>query len=166
MNRVYRAALAGCLVCSCIAADLGSKALVRETLADAPAQYYLDGWLRLSHWENAGTAMSLGDELPRSLRYLVFTVAAASFAVGLIGFMLIKAAIRPAQLMAGALIAGGTLSNVFDRLLHDGRALDFINIVATPLHLMIFNLADLAIALGAVLPAISSLHRLMERKGA
>ncbi|MBA2491188.1 MAG: signal peptidase II [Gammaproteobacteria bacterium] len=147
-------------MCLCIIADLGSKAAVRVTLADAPARYYLGGWLRLSHWENAGTMMSFGDSLPRSSRYWLFTVAAGMFAAGLIVFLLTKSGLTATQITAGSLIAGGTLSNVIDRLLHDGRALDFVNIVMTPLHLMLFNLADVAIALGIIMLLYLALRRL------
>ncbi len=160
MNIVQRAPLAVCIVCLCITADLGSKAVMRATLADAPARYYLDGWLRLSHWENAGAMMSFGDSLPRPLRYWAFSVAAGIFAAGPIVFLLIKSGLTTTQITAGSLIAGGTLSNVIDRLLHDGRVLDFINIVMTPLHLMIFNLADVAIALGIIMLLYLALRRL------
>jgi len=159
MSTGHRAALTFCIVCLCIAADLGSKAVVRATLADAPAQYYLHGWLRLSYWENAGTVMSLGDELPRALRYQAFTVGAAMFAAALIAFIVLSARLTPTGVTAGSLIAGGSLSNVIDRLLHEGRALDFINIVMTPLHLMIFNLADVALALGMVMLLYLALRR-------
>ncbi len=82
-------------------------------------------------------------------------------AFGMILFVLIKSALGATQIAAISLIAGGTLSNVIDRLLHDGRVLDFINIVIAPLHLMIFNLADAAIAAGGVILAISTIRRLV-----
>jgi signal peptidase II len=165
MNRpsVHRTGLVMLIVCACVLADLGAKAFVRERLAEAFPRYYLGGLLRLSHWENTGTVMSLGDELPESLRFWMFTVAAGLMGVGLIAVALVKPGLGLAHLVALSLIAGGTLSNVIDRLLHDGRALDFINIVSAPLHWMIFNLADVAIALGAVVLVILLGRRLMLR---
>jgi signal peptidase II len=153
-----RMVLVALIVCLCI--DLGTKTIVRETLAGASARYYAGGVLRLKPWENAGTLMSIGDGLPEPARFWSFTVLVSGLAASLIAFMLVKPGLKPAQAVAGSLIAGGTLSNVIDRLLHEGRVLDFINIVITPLHLMIFNLADAAIGLGAVILLFLVLRRL------
>lgn len=151
MNFTRRGSLASFVSCVTIGIDLATKAIIRETLGGSLPQYYLDGMLRLSHWENAGTFMSLGDQLPGTTRFWIFTAGIGAFAIGLIVWLCIKPSLRPVDVIAGSLIGGGTLSNVIDRLLNDGRVLDFINIVMTPLHLMIFNLADVAIALGAAI---------------
>jgi signal peptidase II len=151
MRVIRRIALVVSILCLCIGLDQSTKTSIRETLTGSTPQYYLADVLRLSHWENAGTFMSIGDRLPEPVRLLAFTISVSGFAVGLIVFMLVRPGLRQAQIIAGSLIAGGSLSNVIDRLLHEGRVLDFINIVITPLHLMIFNLADVAIALGAAI---------------
>jgi signal peptidase II len=141
-----------------VAVDLGTKEVVRSTLAASSPQYYIGGLLRLSHWENAGTFMSLGNDLPEPVRLWMFTIAAGVFAAGLIIFISIGR-LRLAPTIAGSLIVGGTMSNIIDRLLHDGRVLDFINIVITPLHLMIFNLADVAIGCGVLMLAALAARR-------
>ncbi len=151
--------LVAVMICLCIAADLGAKVIVRKNLAGSTPQYFYNDLLRLSHWENAGTFMSLGDDLPEALRFWAFTVVVALFVAGLIVFILVRPGLKPMQVIAGSLIAGGSLSNIIDRLLHDGRVLDFINIGITPLHLMIFNLADAAIACGAAMLLYSLLSR-------
>jgi signal peptidase II len=69
--------------------------------------------------------------------------------------------LKATQVIAGSLIAGGALSNVIDRLLHEGRVLDFINIAIAPLNVMIFNFADVAIALGTIMFTIASIRRLI-----
>jgi len=61
------------------------------------------------------------------------------------------------------LIAGGALSNVIDRLSHDGHVLDFIHVMIAPLDLMIFNFADFTIGLGAIILTTSKLRALAHR---
>jgi signal peptidase II len=148
------------VLCLCIGADLSTKALVRETMAGSPPRYYLGGLLRLSHWENAGTLMSVGDDLSEAARFWGFTVLMGALAVGLIMFIIIRSDLKTSYVIAGSLIAGGTLSNVIDRLWHAGRVLDFINIVITPLDIMILNLADAEIAFGAAILLLLAARRL------
>ncbi len=149
------------VLCLCIGADLSTKALVRETMAGSPPRYYLGDLLRLSHWENAGTLMSVGDDLSEAARFWGFTVLMGALAVGLIMFIIIRCDLKTWYVIAGSLIAGGTLSNVIDRLWHAGRVLDFINIVITPLDIMILNLADAEIAFGAAILLLLTARRLV-----
>ncbi|HEX2238425.1 MAG TPA: signal peptidase II [Gammaproteobacteria bacterium] len=149
------------VLCLCIGADLSTKALVRETMAGSPPRYYISGLLRLSHWENAGTLMSVGDDLSEAARFWGFTVLMGALAVGLIMFIIIRCDLKTWYVIAGSLIAGGTLSNVIDRLWHAGRVLDFINIVITPLDIMILNLADAEIAFGAAILLLLAARRLV-----
>jgi signal peptidase II len=57
-----------------------------------------------------------------------------------------------------ALILGGALGNVIDRALY-GRVVDFLDVHAGQLHWPVFNLADSAITVGAVLLVIDELRR-------
>ncbi len=117
--------------------------------------------MRLSHWENAGTLMSVGDDLSEGARFWGFTVLMGALAIGLIMFIIIMPDLKTSYVIAGSLIAGGTLSNVIDRLWHAGRVLDFINIVITPLDIMILNLADVEIAFGAATLLLLAARRLV-----
>lgn len=49
------------------------------------------------------------------------------------------------MVVAIALVIGGRLSNLIDRLLHDGLVVDFLQVGVGPLHTGIFNRADVAI---------------------
>jgi signal peptidase II len=57
-----------------------------------------------------------------------------------------------------ALILGGALGNVIDRALY-GRVVDFLDVHAGQLHWPVFNLADSAITVGAVLLVLDELRR-------
>ena len=53
--------------------------------------------------------------------------------------------------IASGLIIGGGLSNLIDRLVNNGAVIDFLNLGIGSLRTGIFNVADMAIMLGAVL---------------
>jgi len=161
MSITRRAAVTVLVLCLCIGVDLGTKTIIRETLTRPLPQYYLGGALRLSYWENIGSTMSAGDHLPAAPRFWAFTVAAGVVAGLVIMCVIMWPGLKATQVIAGSLIAGGALSNVIDRLLHEGRVLDFINIAIAPLNVMIFNFADVAIALGTIMFVIASIRRLI-----
>jgi signal peptidase II len=50
-----------------------------------------------------------------------------------------------------ALVAGGGISNLIDRLLYNGRVTDFLNVGIGGVRTGIFNVADMAIMAGALL---------------
>jgi signal peptidase II len=51
------------------------------------------------------------------------------------------------------------LSNLIDRIVYDGRVIDFLNIGIGPLRTGIFNIADMAITGAAVFLVVESLIR-------
>jgi signal peptidase II len=57
-----------------------------------------------------------------------------------------------------ALILGGAVGNVIDRILY-GHVIDFLDVHVAGWHWPAFNLADSAICLGAVLFVIDELRR-------
>ncbi|MCQ2400842.1 MAG: signal peptidase II [Lachnospiraceae bacterium] len=55
-----------------------------------------------------------------------------------------------AGIIGGSLVVGGALSNIYDRK-RLGHVVDYIHVKKGPLSRIVFNLADLFIALGAVI---------------
>jgi signal peptidase II len=80
----------------------------------------------------------------------IFFIAVATLASTLIFFMLKNATVHERFLKVGlALILGGAVGNVIDRLLY-GHVIDFIDVVFGSWHFWTFNVADSAISIGAV----------------
>lgn len=72
--------------------------------------------------------------------------------------------LEPTQRLLGcslALILGGSLGNVCDRLVH-GYVIDFIDVYYQQWHWPVFNIADSAISVGAVLLILETL---LSRRG-
>ena len=62
-----------------------------------------------------------------------------------------------------ALILGGALGNVIDRVLH-GQVTDFVLLYWRDWHWPAFNVADIAITTGAVLLVLDELLRMRRRR--
>ena len=120
------------------AIDQVTKALIRGSLAIGerwPADVEL---LRLTHVENDGAAFGI---LQGAGPLLVITTTVA---IALIALTLLRSDSYPRpQLYALALILGGAVGNLADRIIR-GSVTDFID----PTHYPSFNLADSAIVIG------------------
>ncbi len=136
--------------------DRASKLIAFEILADGPARDYLGGFLRLTYQENHGAMLSLGAGLPESIRFLFFTVLVAIVLVALLLFVLLKRSMALKDAVAAALVIGGGLGNVIDRILYNGAVLDFLNIGVGDLRTGVFNVADVAILAGVLVYLIGS----------
>jgi len=131
-----------------IGCDRVTKHVATTALADGPGRSYLADTIRLEYVENTGGFLSLGADLPRAARAALFI-----FGSGLMLLALVGAAVRfqwrgSLLLGAGLILAGGA-SNWADRVMR-GSVVDFINVGVGSLRTGIFNVADVAIALGVV----------------
>src|SRR5262245_12157514 len=105
---------------------------------------------------NLGAAFSFLDDAGGWQRW-AFTVLAVGVSIGLV-FWLRKLALATQGLLAFglALILGGAIGNVIDRVEH-GYVVDFIHAHWGPHYFPAFNVADSAISIGAVLVILDSL---------
>ena len=144
------------LVVATVGCDRVTKQLATENLAGEPARSYLANTFRLTYAENVGGFLSLGAGLPPALRNAVFTVVTGAL---LLVLALLAWRQRGSVWRAAAFslfIAGG-LSNWFDRV-SAGRVVDFMNVGIGWLRTGIFNVADVAIMLGAALFVLAELR--------
>jgi signal peptidase II len=135
----------------CVGCDQVSKSAARSLLHSGVTESLLADSLRFQLTENPGSFLSLGASLPEQLRFTLFTAAVTVVLVGLVCAALFARRLSTARFVALALVAGGGISNLIDRLLYDGRVTDFLNVGIGTLRTGIFNLADLAILAGALL---------------
>lgn len=136
--------------------DQATKALVvallrqGETLAIAP-------FFNLVLVTNKGAAFSLfasasGWQTP-------FFIGVAMVAVGVIGWMIVHERGKRLLCAGLALILGGALGNLWDRLAL-GHVVDFLDFHAWGRHWPAFNVADSAITVGAAILILESfMHR-------
>lgn len=139
--------------------DRLTKQLATEHLAGRPTQSFLADTVRLTYAENTGGFLSLGASLPESARTAVFTIA-----TGIVLAVLVFVAWRSRhsfwRAAALALFIAGGASNWIDRAAR-GSVVDFLNVGIGALRTGVFNVADMAIMLGAALFLFAELN---ERK--
>jgi signal peptidase II len=138
-------------LCCCVGCDQASKSAARAMLTSGVTESLFADSLRLQLVQNPGAFLSLGDSLSEQLRFTLFTAAAAVLLIGLVCVSLFSRRLRPARFIPLALIAGGGISNLIDRLVFDGRVTDFLNVGVGSFRTGIFNVADMAILAGALL---------------
>lgn len=140
------------MLASLVLADCSTKELVEAALSRNPGPHALIGqWLRLTLAYNTGAAMSVS---LGSWSRLVFS-GIALLALGVLLRLYVRtpehAALRAAAL---ALVAGGALGNLLDRLRSPLGVVDFIDIGIGDARFWVFNLADVGVTVGAVLLAV------------
>jgi signal peptidase II len=138
------------LLC-CVGCDQVSKSAARALLSSGIAESFLGDALRLQLVQNPGSFLSLGASLPDNLRFALFTGAVAVLLLCLVAASLFATRLGFWRFIALALVAGGGISNLIDRLLYGGRVTDFLNVGIGSLRTGIFNVADMAILAGALL---------------
>jgi signal peptidase II len=151
MRTIQRITVVTLTLLCCVGCDQASKSAARSLLISGDTQSFLGDSLRLQLVENPGSFLSLGASLPEHFRFALFTAAVAALLIALVGASLFARRLEPWRVVALALVAGGGISNLIDRLLYDGRVTDFLNVGVGSLRTGIFNVADMAIMVGALL---------------
>lgn len=159
MRSLSRALIVICTLFGCVGCDQVSKVAARDLLAPGAQHSYLGDLLRLQLVENPGSFLSLGAGLSPAVRFWLFVAA-----VGLLLLILVLAALFARRLdarqaLALALVGGGGISNLMDRIVHDGRVTDFLNVGLGTLRTGIFNVADMLILAGAALLVLAYKER-------
>jgi signal peptidase II len=145
-----RVTVVALLVAVTLIADQWTKALARAVLAVSAPREYLGGLVTLLYAENSGAFLSLGARMPEVVRTMVFT-GLVVIALVVAAWVLVTGRVsQRGDAYALALLIGGGIGNVIDRIAREGRVTDFIYLSAGPLHTGVFNVADMAIT-GAVL---------------
>lgn len=136
---------------SCVGCDQASKRVAVEVLKNAETLSFLGDVFRLTYAENSGAFLGLGGTWPEPVRWLVFTGAALGVVAASLGWVVAQLR-RPRHdslaVWAMLLIASGGMGNLVDRILRDGRVVDFMNLGLGPVRTGIFNVADVQIMLG------------------
>ena len=141
-----RWAVASLLLLMTVACDQATKHVAAASFIDVIPYTLVGGFIELLYSENQGAFLGLGSDFHHSTRFWLFTV-------GVGGLLLVFSArlfqaTKPVELVGWSLVIGGGASNLIDRLVRDGRVVDFMQIGIGELRTGIFNVADAAIVLG------------------
>lgn len=135
-----------------VLADCSTKELVETALAADPGPHPLMGeWLRVTLAYNPGAAMNLSFGDASRVVFGGFAVAAILALLVLYRRTAPEARLRAASL---ALVAGGAMGNLLDRLRSPLGVVDFIDVGIGDARFWTFNVADIGVTVGAVLLAM------------
>jgi signal peptidase II len=142
---------------STIGCDRVTKHAASNVLAGMPARTYLGDTVRLAYAENMGGFLSLGSALPPAVKTAVFT-AGTGLCLLLLVVVLVRWQGGVLSALSLTLFAAGGLSNWLDRVVR-GRVVDFMNVGIGSWRTGIFNVADVAIMIGACLFVVMEVRR-------
>jgi signal peptidase II len=131
--------------------DRITKNLAKLHLKDQPEQVYFNGTFKLMYVENTGAALSLGDDLPKSASFWLFSILPLLFLLIVLVYTYRHLhQMNNMRLFCIAMIFSGGLGNIIDRILYDRHVTDFMYISFGSLHTGIFNVADVFVTAGVI----------------
>lgn len=142
MRSLRRAAVLGAIVVCCIGCDQAMKTVATAQLAGRPPISLFGDTVRLSYAENPGGFLSFGAGLPERIRPWVFVLLPA--------VAIRNHSLNRLRLVAVSLLIAGGAGNIIDRVTY-GVVRDFLNVGIGSFRTGVFNVADFAITVAAVL---------------
>ena len=132
-----------------IVLDQITKSWVAAVLRDGGDIVLIRGFLNLSYTENPGIAFGMLND--GNVKWLLVGISVVAIAV-VIFYLMRTGAHNRLLLVALSFLAGGITGNLIDRI-RMGRVIDFIEVYYKTSHFPVFNVADTAITIGAMLLA-------------
>ncbi len=155
MNSRWRTVALCLVMLSCISCDQAAKAMARDGLVGRSISFLGDA-VRLEYAENTGAFLSLGASLPSRTRTLLFVGGTSVIVVGLLVALARCRQDSMTVALGLALLAGGAVGNLIDRVVYGGAVVDFVSLGLGRFRTGIFNLADVAITFGVLLIAFQT----------
>lgn len=152
MQKAKRIAALLVILLTTVGCDQATKSIAQSQLSNAGTLTFLNDMVRLQYVENPGAFLSLGAGLSDQAQHLIFTVSVA-IVLTIVFFFALRESLKASGtvLVALALFLGGGIGNLIDRVLNDGRVIDFMNIGIGSLRTGVFNVADMALMAGVAL---------------
>ena len=145
----------------CVGCDQATKSVARKLLTTSDPTSLLNGFIRFEYVENPGAFLGMGAQLPGAIRFLIFVVFTGTMLAVMLLLLIKERADDPTQLIGLALLAAGGTGNLIDRIVNEGRVVDFVSLGLGPVRTAVFNVADVAVMAGAML----LLYGLMRHQG-
>ena len=130
--------------------DRLSKATIEAKTIEGWRHELVHNFIYLVHSKNPGIAFSIFAE--SGSPWVRYALVVGSFAVIAIlaWYLVATKAVSPRAASGLALLLGGATGNLTDRIVH-GAVTDFFEVLFGSYHYPAFNVADLAITIGAIL---------------
>lgn len=143
---------------TCVSCDQTTKSVAQSYLSQSEAWSFLGDSVRLQLAHNSGVFLSLGATLPEAWRAGLFSAGVAIMLLALLAYILFSKSISMLELVALTLLLAGGVGNLIDRVLL-GYVVDFMNIGVGSLRTGVFNVADIAVSIGALLLMLDAFRK-------
>lgn len=150
--RVSKGALFALVVLGVLTVDYATKWLVQRSLTLYEQVDVIGEYVRLTYIFNPGAAFGIHVGEHSRIVFLGLSIVALLALAGM--YWATSSSDRP-RLTAIALICGGALGNLLDRLRSDRGVVDFLDVGIGATRWPVFNIADIAVTTGAVILALS-----------
>lgn len=132
--------------------DLITKALVVRAMTLYESVPVLGDVFRLTYTHNPGAAFGINVGEHSRLVFLALALTALGI---LLWLYATTSGRRRFRLVSLALVAGGAVGNIVDRIRYERGVVDFLDVGVGTLRWPVFNVADMAVSVGAVLLLVS-----------
>ncbi len=141
-----------------VGCDQVSKIIVRQKIDYNESISLIENHFTLTKVENTGAFLSMGDELPDAVRFIVLSLLPI-LVLGFGLYYLFTHTNLPILMQLGmCFLLGGGIGNIFDRLKF-GSVTDFLHIDFGLFSTGVFNFADVSIMIGIGILLIQSFKK-------
>jgi len=159
MKYLYRILLIFITISVFTGCDQTIKQIAQDELKYAEPISLLGGMVRFQYAENPGIMLSIGSNLPKEIRFIVFVVITSIALLLFLIYITFTKNDNKFRLFAYTLILSGGFGNLIDRIRNDGRVIDYIILGGRSIHTAIFNLADVLVICGMILLIYNSINK-------
>ena len=154
MKKIILILMALVVIAANVGCDQASKEYARKHFKGKPNISIGKDLLIIVYAENSGGFLSLGARIKQPYKSLVMIIVPV-FAIALaMIFILTGKYLTKLELFLLCSVLGGGISNIYDRVMHNGYVTDFLNVGIGPIRTGIFNLADMTILFGLIVLVI------------
>lgn len=150
VKRLIKMLFSVLIIFSNISCDQITKNKVRTEISTNETIQVINDNFILTHVENAGAAMSLGENLSPNLKIIVLQVLPLLVMIFLFIYIIKEKKMSKLSMIGISFIIGGGIGNIYDRILYDSVT-DFMYIEFGAFHTGIFNMADVSVVIGVLL---------------
>ena len=151
-TQLSKAAIFAVIVLGVVLLDFSTKWLVQRSFTLYEQVDVIGDYIRLTYIFNPGAAFGIHLGPYSRLIFLALSVVALAALAGMYWATPLSDRMR---LAAIALICGGAIGNLLDRLRSQRGVVDFLDVGIGSIRWPVFNIADIAVTTGAIILALS-----------
>lgn len=140
------------VLCGVLFLDISTKLLVQRHFFLYQQMELIGEYVRLTYIYNPGAAFGIHLGEHSRMIFLALSLVALGALLGMYWFTPVADRVR---LTAIALICGGAVGNLIDRVRSESGVVDFIDVGVGTIRWPVFNVADVAVTTGAIILALS-----------